>query len=743
MPLLKNKEFVLAEPPEDLQPTERVWQVRFTKEIFRDYEYPFNLSFMAMAFPCVFFPMFKRVSVAESPLNAIRIVVAIKCLLFMRLIPELEKREYARRMHAYRRRLWKCKATGKIHLTYEEALTSEHQASEKIQQFPGEFIQLVLSTIQFSTVSLNELIKAINENLKESFVEGEELRGRNGNVLRPCRISKVLTTDGGKSYELGWLDKKGEVVGTSTEDSKNLARKKPFSRDLLKLFIRESTSQSDPWVIREELAIKHGISKEPPEITSLGKGRRTENDELALAKRTKTGRLEALKIKYPIDDLLVKPSKDDPVFSERPTPSTGFVVPMDVVGDILMVWNFCSSFSKILHLTPFSIEDFENGIVYEGPSNLIVEILITILHLLINYHDNYHSVIQEKKRREMITSTKWPEYLCDFIELGGGPNSADQLAKIKQGNYFLLSIHDKLEILGELVHCALSTEVIRWQLDKYIDELQALAAAKREDDLEEKCKEKELREMELNNNECLPGNSTSETLQIFAVKNKDAPQDVHKKADTPSHTQHLGDRLEAKLAMEKEKEAARMIEMEKQAARIRKQREERRAKDKEARERKEKEQRVAGKIVLKLTAISSKFKPTMKQHFDREMEKRFIRTDALGKDRNHNRYWFFHHEGKVFIESADHTQWGFYTCKEELDGLIASLNPKGVRELGLQSNLRKHYTKICGALQKRMKEIAQRLDSDTAILRRSVRVSVRPDGGNEPPFLKYVNKWRV
>lgn len=37
MPLYKRKPFALAEKPKDLKPNEPVFQVRFTKEIFRDY----------------------------------------------------------------------------------------------------------------------------------------------------------------------------------------------------------------------------------------------------------------------------------------------------------------------------------------------------------------------------------------------------------------------------------------------------------------------------------------------------------------------------------------------------------------------------------------------------------------------------------------------------------------------------------------------------------------------------------
>lgn len=120
----------------------------------------------------------------------------------------------------------------------------------------------------------------------------------------------------------------------------------------------------------------------------------------------------------------------------------------------------------------------------------------------------------------------------------------------------------------------------------------------------------------------------------------------------------------------------------------------------------------------------------------------------------------------------------------QLDGLMGSLNPKGVRELNLQMQLQKHYSKIwcvtffvlfkklrrmrvlefwssdnqfpnstcwllcSAAFQKRLKEMArskemsQKVVSDTPVLRRSVRVSVLPEDKKLPPFLGYVNKWK-
>ena len=43
-----------------------------------------------------------------------------------------------------------------------------------------------------------------------------------------------------------------------------------------------------------------------------------------------------------------------------------------------------------------------------------------------------------------------------------------------------------------------------------------------------------------------------------------------------------------------------------------------------------------------------------------------IRTNSLGKDREYNRYWFFRRDGRVFVESSDSKQWGYYCSKEEV-----------------------------------------------------------------------------
>lgn len=58
MPLLKRKPFPLAELPDDLESNELVYQVRTTKEIFRDYGYPFFSPWEAVWLFCFSFLLF-------------------------------------------------------------------------------------------------------------------------------------------------------------------------------------------------------------------------------------------------------------------------------------------------------------------------------------------------------------------------------------------------------------------------------------------------------------------------------------------------------------------------------------------------------------------------------------------------------------------------------------------------------------------------------------------------------------
>ncbi|EPS66367.1 hypothetical protein M569_08410, partial [Genlisea aurea] len=361
MPLYRRKPFPLVPEPDDLKPEELVFQVRFTKEIFRSYS------------------------------------------------------EYLRRINIYHKRVWTCKATGKGNLTYEEALDSEEKASKRIQSIPPEFVAFVLRDVQFSTLNLKDLVNSIAEKLQGPLTEGAELYGKKNGRLHPCRIMRVLEDDHRTQYEIEWLNNDRRNSGKAVVDGEDLTGKNlPFSKRLLKSFIRDSTSRNLPWVLHENLAKKHGIPTTPPEnmkskFTLL-------NGNLVNKKRKRSeekGKTEVgfklfvflifsrpCIINYPIDDLLVQPSDEDSFLMERPTPCRQFNVPMDCVGHLLMVWDFCASYGRLLSLSPFALEDFENALCYkETTPSLIIESCLALLRIVLNDND----AKEEKKRKPKVS----------------------------------------------------------------------------------------------------------------------------------------------------------------------------------------------------------------------------------------------------------------------------------------------------------------------------------------------------
>ncbi|XP_062083725.1 uncharacterized protein LOC133790203 [Humulus lupulus] len=701
MPLLKRTPFSLAESPKDLEPKELIFQIRFTKEIFRDYN------------------------------------------------------EYLNQINLYRQRVWTCKATGKTNLTYEEALVSEKRATEKVQQFPKELVVPALRIIQYSMLSLRDLAQTLAAKLQDHVFEGAELYARKDDNEYLCRILKIVEEGDVVRYMVAWLDRNKKVVENSTLDKKDLIQKKlPFSRDVWKSFIRESTYRNVPWVLHDKLAQKHGISTVIPEelrskvflqngvVVMCSKKRK--NSEEGEDKHGKS-KLKAVElkeedhpsvepIKYPIDDLLVQPGADDPVFTDRPAPSRDFNVPMECVGDLLLIWDFCSSFGRLLHLSPYSLEDFENAICHkESNAIILVETHSALLRLLIKDGGKYLMAIQKRNRKLKITLMTWTEYLCDMLEMIKIPELGTCTSTIKRGHYGLLDTRVKLGILRELVDQVLETSVFREKMDELVEQRQVLGAARREEALEEARKIREAKEL-LKAESHVNGVTNSESVEnvsangchirqngdkVKKINGEESPSEQDdaqgksesKKPDTPSKKmakKHNGD---VKAPTENGKDSSRKDAM-KQLENGQKQ-----------------------------GAVRRTIKQR-REYYEREMEKRFVCTNPLGKDKHYNRYWWFRRDERIFVESSDSKQWGYYSSKEELDALMGSLNCKGERECALKKHLDKFYVRISAELQKKTKDVIQSIALEEAVVRRSTRVRAPPRENRANAFTRYVNKWK-
>ncbi len=78
-------------------------------------------------------------------------------------------------------------------------------------------------------------------------------------------------------------------------------------------------------------------------------------------------------------------------------------------------------------------------------------------------------------------------------------------------------------------------------------------------------------------------------------------------------------------------------------------------------------------------------------------DENLLRIEPLGFDRRHNRYWRFvpfkesaayvKDFGRVFVEDARDGSWRLLHTPDQLQGLRAALDPRGIREMELAAEL--------------------------------------------------------
>jgi hypothetical protein len=197
---------------------------------------------------------------------------------------------------------------------------------------------------------------------------------------------------------------------------------------MLKKVIRECAVKDSyigaPWIVKPAIADRYDIDSTLPAHLQEGKDKAllksrkrkpqssAEKEEEARNKaKNKEEEHEARKrlmsLKYPIEDLDLpvyrRPNlekKDVPLqakaeskitdplgnHGQRPLPSAELGVPEKQFNSFLLIWNFLNTFSKPLHLSPFSIDDFEQALHYTSSSpvsQLIVEANVALINTII------------------------------------------------------------------------------------------------------------------------------------------------------------------------------------------------------------------------------------------------------------------------------------------------------------------------------------------------------------------------
>ncbi|XP_069807471.1 bromodomain adjacent to zinc finger domain protein 1A [Dendropsophus ebraccatus] len=189
MPLLHHKPFTRTPPPDDLDPTERLFYCRVTNEVFRDYD-----------------EFFERTILCNSL-------------------------------------VWSCSFTGKSGLTYQEALESEKKVRKSLLNFPEPVVVPVLYLATLANHQrVSDLCEDIYEYVKGRFFIGETVTVvRNSGARLECTVLEIKLPPQENGMTNGH-DSDTIVISDSDDDSKDVPdswkKKEPIDPSLLKYKVK-------------------------------------------------------------------------------------------------------------------------------------------------------------------------------------------------------------------------------------------------------------------------------------------------------------------------------------------------------------------------------------------------------------------------------------------------------------------------------------------------------------------------
>ncbi|KAG0379361.1 hypothetical protein BGX24_000705 [Mortierella sp. AD032] len=353
--------------------------------------------------------------------------------------------DYINRYFFYKQKNWQCETTGKSGLTYEEALESEHKEKSMVANyFPAPLRKPLLEFVQFQTTRIDAVVDDAFAKFKNMYFLNETVTVALEGTSYSAVIRKVLPEDewtivkDGASepeepgqYLVRVVDKRGRGIEDMERvvDCSQLSRERlAFNKNIIRKYVRECSSKESyigaPWIVKPSLVKKYGIETKLPAdlqaaresaFTKLKKRKGGLDPAPALAAAKKAKKEAAEKstkekspqivipvemkpvIKYPIEDLELELSstkkEDEDRLLARPIPVKDRSVPQDSFEALVMSWQFMNSFSTPLKLSPFGMKDFEDSLAHndiEHPSVMVAEYHSSLMNVII--HDRLKGI---------------------------------------------------------------------------------------------------------------------------------------------------------------------------------------------------------------------------------------------------------------------------------------------------------------------------------------------------------------
>ncbi|KAG2368257.1 hypothetical protein BDR07DRAFT_1605599 [Suillus spraguei] len=555
-------------------------------------------------------------------------------------------------------------------------------------------------------------------------------------------------------------------------------------------------------------------------------------------------------IRYPTEDLDVRlndKEKKAGLKVKKPTPSKlglPFGENQGTFEAFLTSWNFLVIYGQPLHLSTFTMDEFEHALrhsLVDPPCALLGEIHSTLIYNLRTVPFTRHSAVlsllrlplEEDHRVLGVSVDKlagamadvgnnweriplrhtemrdgWEEALLgclkDHATLDNFPRLQEVLTRLlfapephaevsssssssrvsspaannlsvrssPSERYYALPPADRIDILTLMCNLAVSSKAVHSHMESCEEQLTALRKEKIEIGRQKKQYTEEMNSLagetevkEPGTNDIVPDEDTtmhessdlsdvpsedgSETASTSSTRQKRSARqkDLRQKAHTQAHA--------------KQRELARA-----QAASAKQALAEHRRLDEEV-----------NKLERRLEAIEREFRKLLGA----------VRVKPLGKDRFHNRIWWFdgmgsasllgsggvvqYGTGRIFIQGPSEmdlelmlkkdddeyearrqeeegpegmlapSEWAQYAEPEELDEFLAWLNPKGVRELALKNSFIKWWSHIAPGMRKRVSDL--NVSAKLPEARRSTRTKSSGHDVSREPYMMWTNRRAV
>ncbi|ORY83904.1 ATP-utilizing chromatin assembly and remodelling N-terminal-domain-containing protein [Protomyces lactucae-debilis] len=306
---------------------------------------------------------------------------------------------FLKRLSFYEQHQFTCELTGRQNLPFKIAMQSEVQGSTGIDNsFPEALKEPLLRRLNLHTDGrLEHLVDLAFEAYKAEYFPGEILIYTEPNTarrfaahVREKTMLAEMTMPNGQQrqaasrYTVELEDYYNGRSNATTIDGSTLARERgTFTKAILRAFIknafRKDNWQGAPWVVRSHYAERYKIDTTiPPHLQKGGKVHLAAQ-QAKQAKKKKP--LEAASIQedeadLPMDgdDLLVPISK-----TKRPALSPVETELAPVFEHFLEVWAFFNVFNEILILDAFTLDDFRDALLHQGPSELVNELYCSLI----------------------------------------------------------------------------------------------------------------------------------------------------------------------------------------------------------------------------------------------------------------------------------------------------------------------------------------------------------------------------